>query len=114
MGPKAGLDDVEKRKIACHYKESNPGRPAHSPSLYRLSFFMLDLLLASYYINLFEITEFWNLPILLYSKEHKVPKKCICLRPKVKGCEATTLLCPLEIPKLHLHKSKKKKVKLFL
>jgi hypothetical protein len=32
--PRAGLDDMEKRKIF-HWRESNLGRPAHSPSLYR-------------------------------------------------------------------------------
>jgi hypothetical protein len=35
VGSKAGLDAVEKRKIlSC--RESNPGRPVCSPSLYRL------------------------------------------------------------------------------
>jgi hypothetical protein len=38
MGPRAGLDLVEKRKISCPCLESNPGRPAYSLSLYRLSF----------------------------------------------------------------------------
>jgi hypothetical protein len=37
VGPKAGLDAVEQRKIYCPCRESNPGRPARSPSLYRLS-----------------------------------------------------------------------------
>jgi hypothetical protein len=37
VGPRVGLDDVEKRKIV-HCRESNPGRPARSPSLYRLSY----------------------------------------------------------------------------
>jgi hypothetical protein len=32
--PRAGLDAVEKRKISCPCRESNPGRPEHSPSLY--------------------------------------------------------------------------------
>jgi hypothetical protein len=35
VGPRAGLDAVEKRQIFPR-RESNPGRPAHSPSLYRL------------------------------------------------------------------------------
>jgi hypothetical protein len=36
MGPKAGLDAMEKIKML-PLPESNPGRPANSPSLYRLS-----------------------------------------------------------------------------
>jgi hypothetical protein len=35
MGPRAGLDALEKRKVL-PYRHANPGRPAHSPSLYRL------------------------------------------------------------------------------
>jgi hypothetical protein len=38
VGPTAGLDAVELRKISCLCRESNPGRPARSPSLYRLSY----------------------------------------------------------------------------
>jgi hypothetical protein len=34
VGPTASLDAVEKRKIL-HCRESDPGPPAHSPSLYR-------------------------------------------------------------------------------
>jgi hypothetical protein len=37
MGVRAGVDEVEKRKIL-HCRESNPDRPAYSPSLYRLSY----------------------------------------------------------------------------
>jgi hypothetical protein len=37
VGPRAGLDTVEKRKVFCPFRESNPGRPARSPSLRRLS-----------------------------------------------------------------------------
>jgi hypothetical protein len=37
LGPRAGLDAVEKRKIL-HCRESNPGCPTDSPSLYRLSY----------------------------------------------------------------------------
>lgn len=33
VGPKDGLDAVEKRKITLPYKESNPYRLAHSSSL---------------------------------------------------------------------------------
>jgi hypothetical protein len=36
MGLRADLDNVEK-KTTLHYQESNPGLPAHSLSLYRLS-----------------------------------------------------------------------------
>jgi hypothetical protein len=36
-GPLVCLDAVEKRQIL-HYRESNPGRPSRSPSLYRLSY----------------------------------------------------------------------------
>jgi hypothetical protein len=38
VSPRAGLKAVEKRKIFCFCRESNPGRPALSPSLYRLSY----------------------------------------------------------------------------
>jgi hypothetical protein len=38
VGPRAGLDTMKKRKISCHYRESNSGRPVSSPSLYRLSY----------------------------------------------------------------------------
>jgi hypothetical protein len=37
VGPGAGLDAEDKRKIV-HCPKSNPGRPARSPSLYRLSY----------------------------------------------------------------------------
>jgi hypothetical protein len=37
VGPRVGLDAVGKRKIL-HCWEANPGRPARSPSLYRLSY----------------------------------------------------------------------------
>jgi hypothetical protein len=30
VSPRAGLDAVEKRKISCPCRESNPGRPAHT------------------------------------------------------------------------------------
>jgi hypothetical protein len=38
VAPIAGLDAVEQTKISCHCQASNPGRPARSPSLYRLSY----------------------------------------------------------------------------
>jgi hypothetical protein len=38
VDPRAGLDTVEKRKISCPCRKSKPGRPARSPSLYRLSY----------------------------------------------------------------------------
>jgi hypothetical protein len=38
VGPRAGLDAMEKRKISFSCRRSNPGRPARSPSLYRLSY----------------------------------------------------------------------------
>jgi hypothetical protein len=34
----AGLDVVEHRKFSCPCRESNPGRPAHNPSIYPLSY----------------------------------------------------------------------------
>jgi hypothetical protein len=37
VGPRAGLDAVEMRKIV-QYRESNRGHQARSPSLYRLSY----------------------------------------------------------------------------
>jgi hypothetical protein len=37
VGPRAGLDVVEKTKIL-HCREANPGHPARSPLLYRLSY----------------------------------------------------------------------------
>jgi hypothetical protein len=38
MGPRAGLDVMEKIKVSYSCRKSNPGRPASSPSLYRLSY----------------------------------------------------------------------------
>jgi hypothetical protein len=38
VGPRASLDDVEKRKISFSYRESNSGRPARSQLLYLLSY----------------------------------------------------------------------------
>jgi hypothetical protein len=38
VGPRAGLGAVKKRNISCGCCESNPGRPACSLSLYRLSY----------------------------------------------------------------------------
>jgi hypothetical protein len=35
VGPRAGLDAVEKRKISCPCRGSNPGSPARSPSTYQ-------------------------------------------------------------------------------
>jgi hypothetical protein len=35
---RASLDAVENRKNFCPLRESNPNRPAHSPSLYQLSY----------------------------------------------------------------------------
>jgi hypothetical protein len=37
VGPRAGLDAVDKIRISTCL-ESNPGRPTHSPSLYKLSY----------------------------------------------------------------------------
>jgi hypothetical protein len=36
VGPRAGLEAVERKILHC--REWNPGRPAGSPSLYRLSY----------------------------------------------------------------------------
>jgi hypothetical protein len=38
VGPRAGLDAVEKRKTSRPCRESNPGSPARNPSLYLLSY----------------------------------------------------------------------------
>jgi hypothetical protein len=38
MGPRAGLDAVKKRKVSFPCWESNPGRPASSTLLYKLSY----------------------------------------------------------------------------
>jgi hypothetical protein len=38
VGPRAGLNTMEKRKIFCPYEESNLRHPAHSPLLYGLSY----------------------------------------------------------------------------
>jgi hypothetical protein len=38
VGPGAGLDAVEKRKISCPCRESNPGHSASRPSLWRPSY----------------------------------------------------------------------------
>jgi hypothetical protein len=37
MGSRGCLNDVQWRKFSCACHESNPGRPAHSSSRYRLS-----------------------------------------------------------------------------
>lgn len=38
VGPSAGLDAMELRKTSWPYWESNSSHPAHSPSVYRLSY----------------------------------------------------------------------------
>jgi hypothetical protein len=38
VGPRTGLDAVEKRKISCPCQESNPAHSTGSLSLYRLSY----------------------------------------------------------------------------
>jgi hypothetical protein len=38
VGPRAGLDAVEKIKISCPCRESNPGSAARRSSLYRLNY----------------------------------------------------------------------------
>jgi hypothetical protein len=50
VGPRSGLDAVEKRKIL-HRQESNPFPPALNPSLYRLSY--PDSLYAYFSISVF-------------------------------------------------------------
>jgi hypothetical protein len=37
VGPRAGLDATEKKKMTCPCRESKPGSPARSNSLHRLS-----------------------------------------------------------------------------
>jgi hypothetical protein len=38
VGPRGGMDNVDKRKISWPCRKSNPGRPASNPSLYQLSY----------------------------------------------------------------------------
>jgi hypothetical protein len=38
VGRRIGLDAMKKRKMSCPFRESIPGRPAHSPSPYRLNY----------------------------------------------------------------------------
>jgi hypothetical protein len=38
VGPRAGLDNVEYRKKSFRCRESSPGHPDHRPSLYRLGY----------------------------------------------------------------------------
>jgi hypothetical protein len=40
VGPRAGVNAVEKRKISCPYREPNPGSAALCPSLYRLTYLL--------------------------------------------------------------------------
>jgi hypothetical protein len=49
MGPRTGLDAVEKRKIL-YCEEFNPGRLALSPLLYRLSYCESRLLVKWYFV----------------------------------------------------------------
>jgi hypothetical protein len=42
VSPIAGMDAVEKMKISRPCRESSPGRPVHSPSLYRLRHNLVD------------------------------------------------------------------------
>jgi hypothetical protein len=50
VGSRADLDAVVKRKIPSPRRESNPGRPARSPALYRLSYHESQMLF-SWQIN---------------------------------------------------------------
>jgi hypothetical protein len=45
VGPRVGLDAVEERKVFYPCRESNPGCSARSPSLYRLSWAPVKVLL---------------------------------------------------------------------
>jgi hypothetical protein len=61
MGPRAGLDAVEKRKsLATAW---NPGRLARSPSLYRVNYviFMYEYIIGIYVMtNIAVITHSWS------------------------------------------------------
>jgi hypothetical protein len=67
VGPRAGLDAVEKRKISCPCRESNPGSCALSPSVYQLSYG------GSYYISFSELVScFWHTFLLIGMFELKI------------------------------------------
>jgi hypothetical protein len=56
-----------RKKWSRHWRESNPGFPVRSPSLYRLSYLRYCL-----YLNILRlgITRFWTLPLVRLSEEH--------------------------------------------
>jgi hypothetical protein len=75
VNPRAGLDTKEKRK-SCLCRDSSSGRPARSPSLYRLSYPKSFLNVETggvYRVSQEEKSLFWEVMVSVI-----LSKKCIC------------------------------------
>jgi hypothetical protein len=66
LGPKAGLDAVEKRKIFLPCRKSKPSRPSHSPSLNRLRY-----LGSGFHRNRVQNSSLTKLRVLMKKKKRK-------------------------------------------